>query len=105
MMACYRDGGCGPYEMYSCNECPASKPDYKKAKSYPPYLDYPKERKKLTNADKIRQMSDEELAEWYYEHQSDCSDCLAKRRNCMVSKNTCKKAWLDWLKQEVESDG
>ena len=27
-MACYRTGGCGPYEMRSCNECPASKPEY-----------------------------------------------------------------------------
>lgn len=27
-MACYRSGGCGPYEMRSCNECPASKPEY-----------------------------------------------------------------------------
>lgn len=27
-MKCYRDGGCGPYEMYSCSECPASKPEY-----------------------------------------------------------------------------
>lgn len=52
-MACYRDGGCGPYEMRSCNECPASKPEYKKRKDYPPYLDYPKERKerKERNAD------------------------------------------------------
>ena len=31
-MTCYRDGGCGPYEMRSCNECPASKPEYKKVK-------------------------------------------------------------------------
>lgn len=29
-MKCYRSGGCGPYEMYSCNECPASKPEYLK---------------------------------------------------------------------------
>lgn len=29
-MKCYRNGGCGPYEMYSCNECPASKPEYLK---------------------------------------------------------------------------
>lgn len=28
MMACYRNGGCGPYEMRSCSECPASKPEY-----------------------------------------------------------------------------
>ena len=29
-MACYRSGGCGPYEMRSCSECPASKPEYTK---------------------------------------------------------------------------
>ena len=28
MSKCYRSGGCGPYEMYSCSECPASKPEY-----------------------------------------------------------------------------
>jgi len=27
-MACYKNGGCGAYEMYSCSECPASKPEY-----------------------------------------------------------------------------
>ena len=27
-MTCYRNGGCGPYEMLACNECPASKPEY-----------------------------------------------------------------------------
>ena len=27
-MACYRKGGCGPYEMRSCTDCPASKPEY-----------------------------------------------------------------------------
>lgn len=25
---CYRKGSCGPYEMYSCYECPASKKEY-----------------------------------------------------------------------------
>ena len=29
-MSCYRNGGCGPYEMCSCTECPASKPEYLK---------------------------------------------------------------------------
>lgn len=28
-MSCYKNGGCGVYEMYSCSECPASKPFYK----------------------------------------------------------------------------
>ena len=32
-MACYRSGGCGPYEMYSCSECPASKPEYAQRQS------------------------------------------------------------------------
>ncbi len=27
-MKCYRNGGCGPYEMYSCHECPCSKKEY-----------------------------------------------------------------------------
>lgn len=33
-------------------------------KDYPPYLDYPKPRKTTTNADRIRAMSDEELADF-----------------------------------------
>ena len=33
-------------------------------KDYPPYLDYPKPRKVQTNADRIRSMTDEELALW-----------------------------------------
>lgn len=28
VMKCYRNGGCGPYEMYSCSECPCSKEEY-----------------------------------------------------------------------------
>lgn len=28
-MKCYKNGGCGVYEMYSCSECPASKPIYR----------------------------------------------------------------------------
>lgn len=27
-MTCYKNGGCGIYEMYSCSECPASRPEY-----------------------------------------------------------------------------
>lgn len=28
MSTCYKSGGCGYYENRSCNECPASKPEY-----------------------------------------------------------------------------
>lgn len=27
-MPCYKSGGCGVYEGLSCNDCPASKPEY-----------------------------------------------------------------------------
>lgn len=100
-MACYRDGGCGPYEMYSCNECPASKPDYKKVKDHPPYLDYQKEQKKHTNADKyFRNATDEELAERLSKQNS--WNCPPHDKICL---DNCYDCWLDWLKQEVESDG
>ena len=46
-----------------------------------------------SNADKIRCITDEELAEWLVDHP-------------VVSKydenNPQHKAWLDWLKQRVE---
>ena len=53
MSMCYRDGGCGPYEMYSCNECPASKPDY---------LQRNIKKKPKTIYDLIHAMTAEELA-------------------------------------------
>lgn len=49
-MTCYKSGGCGVYEMYSCSECPASKPEY---------------------ANKNKE------AEWVYDHWCEfkCSNC------------------------------
>ena len=38
-MQCYRGGGCGPYEMYPCNECPASRPTYLERKKGSPKED------------------------------------------------------------------
>ena len=61
--------------------------------------------KPMTNADKIRQMSDEELAEFitgaaydFVERPGMCDVCDT------VTVQHCKGCWLDWLKQEVESD-
>ena len=59
-------------------------------KDYPPYLDYPKPRKPITNADRIRAMTDEELAEFLGENDS----------NFPIGDH--KKEWLDWLKKECE---
>ncbi len=76
------------------------------SKDYPPYLDYPKQRKTQTNADKIRAMTDEEMAEFFPSTASEWA-CPpgATEANC---KNVggwfqgCPKCWLNWLKQEVE---
>ena len=58
-----------------------------------------------TNADRIRAMTDEELAEWV-SSIADCI-CIANQlnwHNCGADEETCAKAWLDWLGQEVADD-
>jgi hypothetical protein len=50
----------------------------------------------ITKADRIRAMSDEELAEFI----SDCG-CPNHSMDCMKS---CKDCTLKWLKQPVEDD-
>jgi hypothetical protein len=79
-----------------------------KVKNYPPYLDYPKERKPQTNADRIRAMSDEELAEMIAE-TIDCSVCKSlphsESDECPSHPHqACDDFWLDWLKSPVEVD-
>ena len=53
--------------------------------------------RKRTNADKIRQMSDKELARWLAGYVLNFPDGW--------QLNDATAAWLEWLKQEVESDG
>lgn len=54
----------------------------------------------MTNADKIRAMSDEELAEWILWTNTVC-DCCAKVQECdeVPGYKMCKDGILDWLKQ------
>ena len=68
-------------------------------KDYPPYLDYPKPRKPITNADRIRSMSDEELADFITDDMCGliCGDPLA-------CEGQCKQKMLDWLKEEAKDD-
>ena len=70
-------------------------------KDYPPYLDYPKPRKPITNADRIRSMTGEELAEAF---AMQCAGRVCKGIP-FDGKNECVNCWLDWLKQEAVSDG
>ena len=58
----------------------------------------------MTNADKIRTMTDEELAAWHNHVSASCDYMLHRKCEAVdyCVNGACKKAWLDWLKQEVE---
>lgn len=53
--------------------------------------------KKETNADRIRNMSDEELASWYV---IKCEIMMGIK--CQKPYKTCKDCILDWLQSEAE---
>lgn len=56
-----------------------------------------------TNADKIRGMTDEELAEFFFEpNQEFCRKCKYLGSDC--DGLYCKESMLDWLKQPAEGE-
>ena len=59
----------------------------------------------MTNGDKIRQMSDEELARLIGENVL-CSECPAfnPEEVCGRTPSECCTVWLDWLRMEVLMD-
>lgn len=60
--------------------------------------------RKETNADSIRTMNDEELADWISDQGVDCAYCRISTLCYEECKcGDCKKAWLKWLKQEAET--
>ena len=76
-MKCYRDGGCGIYEGYSCSECPASKPEYANKKfandsAEKIYVMLLKSKERLfrMKMDKIRELTKRlnEYRDAYYNH-------------------------------------
>lgn len=75
-------------------------------KDYPPYLDYSKPRQQFTRADRIRAMSDEELAAYWVDHYDEfcpnapeCGDMINQNQEIPAEK--CTNCALRWL-QEVE---
>ena len=55
----------------------------------------------MTNADKIRAMSDEELSNYLCTLQNRCGYCPVAKSNVFCSTfPTCKDAWLAWLRLE-----
>ena len=63
-------------------------------KNYPPYLDYPKSYKPLTNADRVRAMSDEGLAAW----------AINEAPKIGFRYTSSEAGLLEWLKQPAEED-
>lgn len=57
--------------------------------------------KSQTNADRIRGMSDEELARRIAARTA-CMDCiLLEKCNRLTGRRRCVDMWLDWLKSPV----
>ena len=55
-----------------------------------------------TNSDKIRNMSDKELAE-FLAYNAYCEECyVEKDDSCCYPDGTCKQKHLDWLQSEAE---
>ena len=68
----------------------------------PGYGCYEGEPRKMTNGDKIRQMSDEELADiWVWRLR--CGYCPLETK-CLPGTdiNQCRKSIMHWLKHEVK---
>lgn len=60
-----------------------------------------KMQKPQTNADRIRSMTDVELADWLGVY---CNGQTAQEvgKPCVSGIGSCEECWLDWLKQEAE---
>ena len=57
-----------------------------------------------TNADRIRAMTDEELAK-KASRMSFCAGCPVADCDFFRDIYACKDAWLDWLRSPAESEG
>ena len=62
----------------------------------------------MSNADRIRAMSDEELAEFFERvHNSPCETCCDNLYWCCrnnAPEPACKNHFADWLRQPAEED-
>ena len=59
-----------------------------------------KQKKRITNGDRIRAMSDAELADWLA--LKGCFHCDARTMCIDFPIGTCRAAIMEWLKQEVD---
>ena len=94
---CSRCGYGGKHlEVPPCMACPAY-PRETKNNAQPP-----------TNADRIRAMSDEALAEFFEKvHEYPCEACCNNLSSCRRNnalEPVCKRHYLDWLQQPAKED-
>jgi len=89
---------CDTCELFPC----VDEKEVPKVKRYCPF--YRQRTKPMTNADRIRSMTDEELAEWMAIN-TDCFFCKVKNKNiCSLDEGTCPEEWMSWLKSPAEVD-
>ena len=118
IMQCYREGGCGPYESWSCTECPASKPDYRERKEAKIFIKVGHVDKmsnktilstQQTAADRIRTMSDDELARFikalmFNDFKPACKKSIffsaEDKPECNEDCVSCIKNWLRTSEEE-----
>ena len=56
----------------------------------------------MTNAERIRNMTDDELAE-FLAYNASCEECYVKKDDsCCYPDGTCKQKHLEWLQAEAE---
>ena len=55
-----------------------------------------------TNADRIRSMTDAELAEWFGMSERMCPDGFSETIDCDACPEVCMGHWLLWLKEDVK---
>lgn len=79
----YNPGFCDDPDEEICDRCWAS---------------WEKRKPKHTNADRLRAMSDEELADWFVSLGGEVCPFVG---DC---QHSCRQCWLDWLRQEVPDE-
>ena len=89
--------------MSGCSTCPAEKvcnAEYRGSRCRATRSNYGLFTDPQTNADRIRAMTDEELAEFMDERNACLRSHLRTAEDC-EEYHDCKDCWLDWLKQEA----
>ena len=97
------EGPCPDEKPPLCESCARTECSAAGQSCYPYFCSLGYAPKPQTNADRIRSMTDEELAEWMRDNIDCglCSNILGEPQPCMRGK-CCVDSWSEWLKQEVQ---